>query len=542
MLVFRCRPVWMPCSRRGCFFGFLLALVMALAHDAGAIEGAGECTAERLSSIAGSRLHIESVTSVSAAGPVGAHCAVAGYIEHGTRIGVTLGLPEQWNGKFLFLGVGGFAGVTAPLQGGIARGYATASTDTGHKAASVEDAAWALNNPAGIINHYESSVEIATAALKQLTSAYYRTLPAHSYFQGCSAGGRQGIVQAQRFPASFDGIIAEAPAWSYSKLLITFIENARQILKSPDNWLPPEAFPQIDRVVLKQCDESDGVEDGIIEDPRRCKPDLRELLCKSGTRSVTCLTPAQIRILTRLQGAAFAAGRPGYYGYYLTGSDRSDLSWGWSEWFFGTRQPSPDASGQLSFAPDVLPPGADRGKGPNQFILGEQFFRYFVMSDPRYDAREFNIARDEQTLRHRLGGVLDADQTNLGPFVRSGGKLLIWHGWSDPAIPPEMAIELYTRILQSTPRYLNGDPLDRSVRLFMVPGMQHCGGGTGLTDFDALAAMEQWVEQGQAPDRIVAWQRVAGQRARSRPLCPYPQTPHFRGSGNSDDAANFDCR
>jgi len=521
--------------------GMLIAAVLS-ANAAAATDGVGVCTTERLSAIAGPRLHIESVRSMAAAGPIGAHCAVAGYIEHGTRIGVTLGLPEQWNGKFLFLGVGGFAGTTALLEGGIARGYATASTDTGHKGASVEDAAWALNNPAGIINHFESSVEMAAQALKQLTSAYYRTLPAHSYFQGCSAGGRQGMVQAERFPASFDGIIAEAPAWSYSKLLVTFMANAQQVLKSADNWIPPQAFPEIDRVVLKQCDKLDGVGDGIIEDPRRCKADLRELACKSGERSPTCLTAAQMDTVNRLQRAGFASGKPGYYGYYLTGSERSDLSWGWSEWFFGTRPPLADASGQLNFAPEVLPVGADRGKGPNQFILGEQFFRYFVMSDPQYDARSFNFARDEGVVQSRLGDVLDADRTDLGPFVRSGGKLLIWHGWSDPAIPPEMAIELYTRISRDTRQRGFALPLDQAVRLFMVPGMQHCGGGTGLTDFDALSALEQWVEQGRAPDRIDAWQRIAGQRARSRPLCPYPRTAHFRGSGNSDDAANFDCK
>jgi len=321
---------------------------------------------------------------------------------------------------------------------------------------------------------------------------------------------------------------------------VTLAEEA--VTLSPGNWVPPDAFRQVDRVVMKQCDKLDGVEDGIIEDPRVCKPDLRELACKPGAHTPSCLTPAQVNILTKLQHAGFARGRPGYYGYYLTGSDRSDMSWGWSEWFFGTLPPLADATGKLNFPGDVLPAGADRGKGPNQFILGEQFFRYFVMSDPHYDARTFNIERDAQKLQTRLGNVLDADDTDLGPFVRSGGKLLIWHGWSDSAIPPQMAIELYTHILKDTRQPLTHDPVDRAVRLFMVPGMQHCGGGTGLTDFDALSAMEHWVEQGHAPERIDAWQRIAGKRVRSRPLCPYPQTPHYRGSGNSDAASNFDCK
>src|SRR5262249_25574462 len=147
----------------------------------------------------------------------------------------------------------------------------------------------------------------------------------------------------------------------------------------------------------------------IVEDPRRCNPDLRELICKTGVRAPTCLTPAQMRILNQLRQAGLAGGRPGYFGYYLTGSDRSDPSWGWSEWFFGTRPPLPDSSGKLNF-PAAIPPGADRGRGPNQFILGEQFFRYFVMSDPHYDARTFDIARDADKAQRRLGDVLDADR------------------------------------------------------------------------------------------------------------------------------------
>jgi feruloyl esterase len=503
-----------------------------------------DCTLQRVATMVSAPVSIESARPVAATALVPAHCAISGFIEHGSRIGFTLALPSEWNHKFLFFGVGGFAGVPAPLDSGIARGYATGSTDTGHKGTSVEDATWALNNSAAVLNHYESSVELAATALKELTSSYYGARPAHAYFQGCSAGGRQALVEAERFPGTFDGIVAEAPAWSYSKLLVSFMENAREILKSPDNWVPPEAFPAIDREVLRQCDALDGLEDGIIEDPRACKPDLRRLLCPNPTqpgKTATCLTRAQVAILQKLVNPEFARGRPGYYGYYLTGSERSDLSWGWSEWFFGTLPPLTDARGKLNFRGDVLPPGPDRGKGPNQFLLGEQFFRYMVMNDPGYDARTFELGRDGERLQHRLGGLLDADSADLGPFVRSGGKLLIWHGWSDPAIPPSMAIELYTRILHETRQAAGQLSTAEAVRLFMVPGVQHCGGGAGLTEFDPLAAMEQWAEQGHAPDRITAWQRAGGQRVRSRPLCAYPKTPLYHGSGNPDDAANFRC-
>jgi feruloyl esterase len=526
----------------------LMMFAVAGAAAAGTAEAASDCTVERIASMAGPSIRIESAATVAAQAPVPAYCAISGFIEHNTRIGFSLGLPREWNRKFLFLGVGGFAGVPAPLQGGIARGYATASTDTGHQAASVEEASWALNNPAGILNHYESSVELAAVMLKELISAWYGARPLHAYFQGCSAGGRQAVVQAERFPDSFDGIVAEAPAWSYSRLLVSFIENGQEILKSPANWIAPGAFAEIDRVVMAQCDALDGVQDGIIEDPRACKPDLGKLLCSTrpngsaGGQGAVCLTPAQLGMLRKLVSPVFARGHSGFYGYPLSGSDRGDASWGWSEWFFGTLPPVPDRSGKLNFRGDVLPEGADRGKGPNQFLLGERFFRYMVMNDPEYDARTFQLTRDMPHLQERLGAVLDADDTDLGPYIRSGGKLLIWHGWSDPAIPPSMAIELYTRILQDTRRQLGQSPTAEAVRLFMVPGVQHCGGGNGLTDFDPLAAMEDWVEHGQAPDRITAWQRVEGKRVRSRPLCPYPKTPRYQGSGNPDEAANFDCK
>jgi feruloyl esterase len=526
------------------------AIVCAASMMTGASSDAAElaqdrriCTTTHFASLASPPVHIESASHTSATAEVPAHCFVVGFIEHGTRIGFAVGLPDDWNNKSLFLGIGGFAGVLAPLHSGIAKRYATATTDTGHKGASIEDTTWALNNPAALINHYETSVELAARAAKGLTAAYYGAPPARSYFQGCSAGGRQGLVEAQRFPGTFDGIVAEAPAWNYMKLLISFVENGKEVLKSPDNWVPPESFAEIDRVVMQQCDQLDGVEDAIISDPRQCKADLRPLLCKAGTKTQSCLAPAQLRTLGKLIQPDFARKRPGYFGLHLTGTDRSaGPSWGWSEWIFGTRRSLPDSSGKLNFARNVLPEGADRGNGPNQFVLGEQFFRHMVMNDPGFDARSFNIDTDATKVEAAMGDLLNADDTDLGRFVRSGGKLLIWHGWADPAIPPDMAIDLHARIRRDTKQQAGQAPIDEAVRLFMVPGVQHCGGGSGLTQFDPLAALEQWVEQGRAPDRIVASQLIDGKPARSRPLCPYPKVARYRGTGNVDAADSFDCK
>jgi hypothetical protein len=500
------------------------------------------CSIEGLRARVSSRVHIDSAAYVPGKPDVPAHCAAQGFIEHGTRVGFAVALPDEWNRKFLFLGIGGFGGVLEPLQSGLVRGYATVTTDTGHQGASLEDATWALNNRAGVINHYETGVELTAQALKAFTAAYYGAAPSRSYFQGCSAGGRQGLIEAQRYPSTFDGIVAAAPAWNYTKLLSSFLENGKQILKSPDNWLSPEAFAEIDRVVMQQCDASDGRVDSLVLDPRRCTPDLRELLCKAGEQRPTCLTAAQLDTVHKLVAPPFAKPGTGYFGFPLTGSEKSQgYSWGWAEWFFGTRAPMPDASGKLNFARNVLPPAAERGYGPNQFILGEQFFRYMVANDPSFDARSFHLDRDVPELERRMGNLLNADDTDLARFVRAGGKLLIWHGWSDPAIPAEMAIDLYERIRRDTIPQAGAAPVNASVRLFMVPGVQHCGGGSGLTSFDALGALEQWVEQDRVPERIEATQLVDDKPVRTRPLCAYPKQARYR-SGDPDQAASFDCK
>jgi feruloyl esterase len=509
---------------------------------AGAAFGAKSCRADYLQRIAAPATHIQTAVHVPASAGVPAHCAVTGFIDNGSRIGFSVGLPDAWNGKFLFLGIGGFAGVLSPIAPGLARGYATATTDTGHQGASLEDARWALHAQGAVVNHYEWGVERTAQMAKSLLNAYYGAVPKHSYFQGCSAGGRQAMVEAERFPSTFDGIVAEAPAWNYSKLLSTFIENGKEILRTEQNWIPPSMFDKIDREVLRQCDRLDGVADGIVMDPSRCHPDLSSLSCKAdGDKD--CLTAAQLAIIDKLVNPPFAKDHPGYYGFYLTGSDRDvGYSWGWPEWFFGSLPPMRDANGRLNFRPDVLPPGPERGKGPNQFILGEQFFRYMVAGNPAYDARDFELERGAEDLRSAFGDMLDADSTNLGRFVRAGGRLLIWHGWSDPAIPPGMSIDLYERILRDTPRLPEGTAASEAVRLFMVPGVQHCGGGTGLTLFDPLRAMERWVEGGQAPDRMNASQIVDGKPVRTRPLCAYPRSAKYSGAGSTDDASNFVCQ
>lgn len=526
-----------------------LALVgVALLLSGRAVEAqtsGASCDLNGMRSLVSPPISIDSVSHVAGTAVVPSYCAVFGHIQHGTAIGFELGLPDNWNRKYLFYGIGGFAGKLDPIVAGLAKGYASATSDTGHVGTSVQDASWAVHNPAGILNHFESGTALPASALKTLTAAFYGHAPAHAYFQGCSAGGRQAIVEAERFPGTFDGIIAGAAAWDYTKLLVSFIENGKAILGSRANWIPPEEFKAIDHVVQAQCSAraGDGTADGLIVNPLLCHPDFRVLMCRKGVKGGPCLTQAQIATLREITTAGFSGGAPGYYGYPYAGSaDDAGLSWGWPKWFFGTLPPVADRQGRLDFRADVLPQGGDLGLGPNQFLLGEQFLRYMVMDGESYDARDFAFPKDAERLDRKLGGLLDATQADLGPFIRLGGKLLIWHGWSDPAIPPQMSIELYQRIERSTKHYEDQPQTSDSVRLFMVPGVQHCGGGTGLTDFDPLDALDKWVAQGQAPDTIEAWQVEHGKRVRRRPLCPYPKAAHYRGSGNPNQTSSFVCR
>jgi len=524
----------------------LAALALFVSNQAVRAQATGtSCTLGGVRPLVGPPVTIDTVTHIAATAVIPSYCAVFGHIQHGTAIGFELGLPDRWNRKYLFYGIGGFAGKLDPIAAGLAKGYASGTTDTGHVGTSVQDASWALHNPVGILNHFESGTASPASALKALTTAYYGHVPAHAYFQGCSAGGRQAIVEAERFPSTFDGIIAGAAAWDYTDLLVSFIENGKATLRSAANWIPPEDFAAIDRVVQVQCSvkAGDGTSDGLIVNPLQCQPNLRALVCGKGRGRGPCLTMAQIATLREITTAGFAKGAPGYFGYPLAGSaSDAGMSWGWSKWFFGTLPPVGDRQGRLDFRGDVLPEGSDRGQGPNQYLLGEQFLRYMVLGNASYDARTFTFPKDAARLNEKLGGLLDATQTDLGPFVRLGGKLLIWHGWSDPAIPPQMSIELYQRIEHSTRRYAGQPQTNDSVRLFMVPGVQHCGGGAGLTDFDPLDALNKWVAQGQAPDRIRASQVVDGKAVRSRPLCPYPQAAHYRGSGDPSQASSFVCR
>jgi feruloyl esterase len=433
-------------------------------------------------------------------------CRVAATLQptSDSEIRIEVWLPASgWNGKLLANGNGGWSGSIRPeaLGAGVLRGYATAMTDTGHQGSS---ASFALGHPEKLTDFgYRAAHEMAVAA-KAIVTAYYGRAPRYSYWNGCSAGGRQGLMEAQRFPEDFDGIIAGAPGLNWTGRAIQSMAIAQAVRQEEGSFLPPAKYAVLHQAVLEACDARDGVKDGVLEDPTRCRFDPKDLQCE-GAEGPACLTAAQVE-------AARSIYSPGVHAR--------------------TKQ--------------VVFPGYERGSelgwatmgGPRPFGIGVDFFKYVVFENPNWDYRNFHFDRDVDRAQ-KAAGTLNAMNPNLKAFLGRGGKLIQYHGWNDPQIAPGFSVGYYRSVLEA----LGGaGQVQGSARLFMVPGMAHCGGGEGASRFDMLSALERWVEQGEAPGRIAASRVRDGKEDRTRPLCPYPQVAVYQGTGSVDDAANFACQ
>ena len=428
----------------------------------------------------------------------------------GSDIKMEVWLPAAtWNGKFMAIGNGGIAGLityTYRSEGGLAgalkRGYATASTDTGHVG---DTAAPFLGNRVKLEDFAFRAVHEMTVAAKAIIDSVYRMPPKLSFWNGCSLGGRQGLIEAQRFPADYDGIVAGAPAISQTRLVSWSTHVGKTALGDPRNRIPGSKYPMIHQAVVNACDERDGLKDGLIDDPTQCNFDFRTLEC-SGGDSASCLTAAQVesaRVITNPLVHP-KTGELIFPGLALG----TELGWGL------------------------------RIGGPEPQRFGTDYFKYVFDNDPNWDWRTFDLEH-AFTTAHRMGGdILDATSTDLSAFEQRGGKLLLFHGWSDANFSAETTINYYKAVLGK----MGSDDGGQWVRLFLAPGMGHCGGGEGPNTFDAVAALERWVEQGQAPDRIDASHSSNGRIDRTRPLCPYPQKARYTGTGSIEDAANFVCR
>jgi feruloyl esterase len=413
-------------------------------------------------------------------------------------IKIELWMPTTgWNGRLESVGNGAWAGSIGyrDLATAVTAGYAAASTDTGHTGTT---AVFVVGHPEKLIDFAYRAVHEMTLASKAITTAYYGKNPARAYFNGCSTGGRQALTEAQRYPDDYDGIVAGAAA-NYP----THLQGAQvwttEITNQSGGYIPPAKYQLIHKAVLEACDALDGVKDRVLEDPRRCHFDPQALLCK-GSDAETCLTAAQVEVARKIYAGPGASIFPGL-------ERGSELGWA-----------------TLS--------------GPKPMALADETYQYLVFHDPNWDYLKFDAARDIAIADKEIGPIMDAVDPNLKPFFKHRGKLLMYHGWADAGIAPENSVNYFTSVEDK----LGGkSKAADSIRLFMVPGMGHCAGGDGTDDFDKIGALATWVESNQAPDRIPAAHKTKGVVDRTRPLCPYPQTAHYRGSGSTDDAANFVC-
>jgi len=410
-----------------------------------------------------------------------------------------------WGGKFEAVGNGGWAGTISypAMAEALARGYATTSTDTGH---STPGGSFALGHREVLVDYAYRSEHEMTVAAKAIVNRFYGNAPARSYFNGCSTGGRQALTEASRYPEDFDGIVAGAAANPKTHLDTWRIWMGLQTLKNPDMRIPPEKYPAIHQAVLAACDALDGLKDGLVDDPTRCHFDPEAIACK-GNDGPGCLTPKQVQSVKAVLGPVKSP---------RTGAE-----------IFPGFQPG----SELQWARLI--------GGPDPYDTALDQFRYSVFDDPHWDWRTFDVDRDLAKAEQALKGLLTAiDPHSIGAFTARGGKLLMYHGWSDQDIAPLASVNFYKSVIEA----IGDAKASSSLRLFMVPGMGHCGGGEGPNTFDMMPSLEQWVEKGQAPTRIVAAHRTGGTIDRTRPLCAYPQVARYTGTGSTDAAENFTCR
>jgi len=445
-------------------------------------------------------------------------------------IKIEVWLPASgWNGKLQGIGNGGFAGLIDSMQLAMAvkAGYAATATDTGHTGSPI-DAAWAIGHPEKVADFGHRGIHEMTRVAKALVQSYYGKAQLRSFFAGCSDGGREALMEAQRYPEDYDGILAGAPANNWTPLLATAAYDTQALTLDPASFIPPAKIPTIAAAVNAACDEGDGVRDGILNDPRTCHFDPSTIQCKAED-SDKCLTAAQVTALKKLyQGTLDSRGQVVFPGY-LPGAE--DGPGGWGLWITG---PAP-AKSLMSF-------------------FGNGFFSGFVYEKADWDYKTFKVDPDLKAANEKTAQALNATDPDLKPFKARGGKLILYHGWNDPAITALNTINYYDSMINK----MGQKNVDSFVRLYMAPGMQHCGGGPGADSFGAVgdlnftdpqrsvdAALEQWVEKGTAPGTIIASKFEGEDRTKSkmtRPLCAYPQAAKYKGSSDTNDAANFSCQ
>ena len=410
-------------------------------------------------------------------------------------INMELWMPtKNWNGKFMGAGNGGFAGsiqgVNSEMPQALRLGYATAGTDTGHQESGGN---WAIGHPEKMIDFGYRSTHEMTLKAKQIIKAFYDRDPKYSYFKGCSTGGRMALMEAQRYPDDYNGIIAGSLANRHIHMWTAAVARSIELSRHPEGNLTAEKAALVNQMVLDTCDT---LKEGFLNNPRQCKVDFSKLLCAEGKDDNTCLTAPQLKTV--------------------------------DTYFGGVK----NSKGELIFSGQALGNAIGAQRGTNQAPGGVFDIVRIAFNDPNLDWQKFDLDRDMPIIDQAVGYV-DAVNPDLSKFKASGGKLLLTHGWADTGITPETTIWYYDSVLEKM-----GENQNDWMRLFMVPGMGHCGGGPGVNTFDSIGALEKWVEKGVPPDQMMG----EGAQGLKRPLCPYPQYAEYKGKGDRKDASNWACK
>jgi len=456
-----------------------------------------------------------------------AHCKVTAVLKPSSdsSIRMELWLPpaDKWNGKFEAVGNGGWAGSIQGLGSSaqptqvpamvlaLRSGYATAGNDTGHEGPNGQ---FTFGHPEKVKDFAYRAMHEMTVQSKALIKVFYDQGPRLSYYNGCSTGGRQGLMSAQRYPEDFDAILAGAPANDHIYLHAGDMARMIDIFKDPEGLIPQAKQDMLTKAVMNACDATDGVKDNLISNPMACEFDPAVLQCKAGD-AADCLTSKQVATAKRLYAPAKnAKGELIFPGYAYGGETAYNVM-----------------RGVTDLGPDQ--PSIEKNPKPGDLQLGT--YRYLAHQDPNWDWKTFNIDTDPP-LAKKNGGIIDAVAADMSKFRDRGGKLLLFHGWADPAIQPEHTVNYYNSVLGKM-----GANQSNWMELFMVPGMGHCRGGTGPNEIDWMSALEDWKEKGQTPPFIIG-KGKNGETPMTRPICPFPQNATYKGSGDINDAASFVCK
>ncbi|MBV9892301.1 MAG: tannase/feruloyl esterase family alpha/beta hydrolase, partial [Rhizobacter sp.] len=442
----------------------------------------------------------------------------------------------QWNGRVYMRGNGGYAGerIEAPNRvalrdEALKRGFVAAQTNTGHDAIAQPLGSFAQSNLGKLVDYSYRAVHLTAQAAKDLAAALYGRKASRAYFDGCSTGGRQGLIEAQRYPGDFDGIAAGAPVLNFTGTMYDYVSYTPQVFRA---GFSGAQLAELGRAIVAKCDALNGLKDGLINDPRQCRFDPRADVHRCPAEGV-CFNDEQIAALEAVHGSGMQHGGRTVFPAWPWGSEAPDESGvsGWAEWFV-TLAPAQAPAGRTASVAQALPASETR-----QSAYAQSFLRYFAdqpASRPDVDWRTFDLAAG-----YRTGGfisqLLDATNPDLRAFQARGGKMITYHGWADPALNPLMSVGYYEQAERQTPG------LAETYRLFMVPGMQHCGGGNAPNELDPVTAVIEWVEAGRAPVSLRVVQRGVSGEERSRPACPYPKSATYL-SGDPDEAGSFVCK